>query len=129
MTGVQTCALPIFNIGGVHYTGSDLYISTDGLISFGAAVSGVVSNPSTVTAPFFAIFNGDVDTRLDGEGAESGGIWLDVDTAQDCVTITWDHVGFYRRNATLTDTFQMQLFDRGGGAFDVVYRYQGINWT
>ena len=118
-----------FNLGGVQYAATDLFISTDGMVSFGAPVSGVVSDPNTVAAPFFAIFNGDVDTRLDGEGAESGGIWLDVDTAQACVTITWDHVGFYRRNATLTDTFQMQLFDRGGGAFDVVYRYQGINWT
>ena len=118
-----------FNLGGVHYSGSSLFVSTDGLISFGAPVAGVISDPNSVAAPFFAIFNGDVDTRLDGEGAESGGVWLDVDTVQDCVTITWDHVGFYRRNATLTDTFQMQLFDRGGGAFDVVYRYQNISWT
>ena len=50
-----------FNIGGVHYSGSDLYISTDGLISFGGAVSGVVGDPAAVTLPFFAIFNGDVD--------------------------------------------------------------------
>ena len=118
-----------FNLGGVHYSGGSLFVSTDGLISFGAPVSGVIGDPNTVPAPFFAIFNGDVDTRLDGEGAESGGVWLDVDTVQDCVTITWDHVGFYRRNADLTDTFQMQLFDRGGGAFDVVYRYQDISWT
>jgi Ca2+-binding RTX toxin-like protein len=89
----------------------------------------VATNPAAIPAPFFAIFNGDVDTRLDGEGPESGGVWLDVDTLRDCVTITWDQVGFYRRNATLTDTFQMQLFDRGGGSFDVVYRYQSVTWT
>ena len=118
-----------FRLGTVLYAADALFISTDGLISFGSAVSGVAATPAAIAAPFFAIFNGDVDTRLDGEGAESGGVWLDVDTLRDCVTITWDHVGFYRRNATLTDTFQIQLFDRGNGGFDVVYRYQDISWT
>ena len=114
-----------FVLDGTSYAGNQLYVSTDGMVSFGAGMAGVGAPP----APFFAIFNADVDTRLDGEGAESGAVWLDVDTVNDCVTITWDHVGFYRRNATVTNTFQMQLFDRGNGAFDVVYRYQAINWT
>lgn len=118
-----------FNIGDTHYDANQLYISTDGLISFGTGYAGVAADPSAIPAPFFAIFNADVDTRLDGETPESGAVWLDVDTANDCVTITWDHVGFYRRNASATDTFQMQLFDRGAGHFDVVYRYQTISWT
>ncbi len=118
-----------FSLGGVQYAADELFIATDGLISFGSAVSGVAATAGSIAAPFFAIFNGDVDTRLDGEGAESGGVWLDVDTARDCVTITWDQVGFYRRNASLTDTFQIQLFDRGNSGFEVVYRYQNISWT
>ncbi len=118
-----------FTLGGSNFAATQLYISTDGIVSFGSGFSGVAADPAGIPAPFFAIFNGDVDTRLDGEGAESGGIWLDVDTTCDCITITWDQVGFYRRNASLTDTFQMQIFDRGGGSFDVVYRYQAINWT
>ncbi len=118
-----------FMLGTTHFDGTQLFVSTDGMVSFGAGFSGVAADPASIPAPFFAIFNGDVDTRLDGEGAESGGVWLDVDTVQDCITITWDHVGFYRRNASLTDTFQLQIFDRGGGSFDVVYRYQSITWT
>ena len=114
-----------FDLGDTIFAGSQLYVSTDGMVSFGAGGAGIQPPP----APFLAIFNADVDTRLDGEGAESGAVWLDVDSVQDCVTITWDHVGFYRRNASLTDTFQMQLFDRGNGAFDVVFRYQQISWT
>ena len=114
-----------FTLGGVNFVGDAVYISTDGMVSFGQGLAGVVPP----AAPFLAIFNADVDTRLDGEGAESGAVWLDIDTAQDCVTITWDHVGFYRRNASLTNTFQMQLFDRGGGNFEVVYRYEDISWT
>ena len=114
-----------FSLGGISYGGNQVFISTDGIVIFGTGQVGVAAPP----APFLAIFNADIDTRLDGEGAESGAVWLDVDTVQDCVTITWDHVGFYRRNASLTNTFQMQLFDRGDGNFDVVYRYQDINWT
>ena len=118
-----------FTLNGVHHDADALFISTDGLISFGSGVSGVADSAGDIAAPFLAIFHADVDTRLDGEGAESGGVWLDVDTVQDCVTITWDQVGFYRRNATLTNTFQMQLFDRGNGGFEVVFRYQDISWT
>ena len=118
-----------FTLGGAQFGANQLYISTDGLISFGAAVSGVAAGADTIAAPFMAIFHADVDTRLDGEGAESGAVWLDIDAVNDCVTITWADVGFYRRNATLTNTFQIQLFDRGNGGFDVVYRYQNISWT
>lgn len=118
-----------FNIGGVHYAGDQLYVSTDGFVTFGAGVSGLPANPASLPVPFIAIFMADVDTRTDGEAPESGQIWLDVDTVNDCVTITWDDVGFYRRNASETDTFQMQLYDRGGGAMDVVFRYEDIDWT
>ena len=70
-----------------------------------------------------------MDTRLDGEGPESGAIWVDIDAASDVFSITWADVGFYRRNASLTNTIQLQLFDRGHGNFDVVLRYQTVHWT
>ena len=118
-----------FLLNGVKYDASKLFISTDGFVTFGKSATEITQNPAAMPMPFIAIFSADVDTRLDGEGAESGQIWLDVDTAQDCVTITWDDVGFYRRNATETNTFQLQLFDRGGGTMDVVFRYEDIDWT
>ena len=118
-----------FLLNGVTYDATEFHIATDGFVTFGQPASSLPQNPATLPMPFIAIFGADVDTRLDGEGAESGQIWLDVDTAQDCVTITWEDVGFYRRNASETNTFQMQLFDRGGGAMDVVFRYEDIDWT
>ncbi len=118
-----------FVIDDVTYGGDDLYISTDGFVTFGTGVSAMPTDPSSLTMPFIAPFMADIDTRLDAEGAESGQIWLDVDTVQDCVTITWDDVGFYRRDAATTNTFQLQLFDRGQGAMDVVFRYDSIEWT
>lgn len=118
-----------FVIDGVTYDGDALFISTDGFVTFGSGVASLPSNPANLNVPFIAPFMADIDTRLDGEGSESGQVWMDVDTANDCVTITWDDVGFYRRNASLTNTFQLQLFDRGDGAMDVVFRYDSIEWT
>jgi Ca2+-binding RTX toxin-like protein len=118
-----------FVLEGITYAATDIYLGTDGILSFGAAITGLPKDPAALTLPFIAAFLADIDTRLDGEGDESGPIWLDIDTGADVVTITWDDVGFYRRNATLTNTFQLQLFDQGGGGFDVVLRYQSIEWT
>ena len=118
-----------FAIGGGSFSAADLFISTDGLISFGAAILGLPVDPGALNTPFIAPFLADIDTRLDGEGTESGPIWVDIDAGADVVSITWADVGFYRRNASLTNTFQVQLFDRGNGGFDLVLRYQSIAWT
>ena len=70
-----------------------------------------------------------MDTRLDGEGQESGAIWADLDTVSEAFTVTWDGVGVYRRNADLTNRFQVQMLNQGGGDFDLVFRYEQIEWT
>lgn len=118
-----------FQFGAQHYSGDDLFVSTNGLVSFGAAINGVMSQLSAITRPFIAALHADVDTRLDGEGAESGPIWVDVDPTQDIVTITWAEVGFYRRNASHTNTFQLQLYDQGEDGLSIVLRYDSIGWT
>ena len=118
-----------FMIGGTTYSASDLYVGIDGIVSFGTTITGLPKNPGALTAPFIAPFLADIDTRLDGEGAESGPVWVDIDPITDVVTITWQDVGFYRRNASLTNTFQVQLYDQGGGNFDVVLRYGAIRWV
>lgn len=118
-----------FQFGAQHFGANDLYVSTNGLISFGGAVNGVVDQLSAITRPFIAAFHADVDTRLDGEGAESGPVWVDIDPSLDIVTITWQEVGFYRRNASLTNTFQVQLYDQGDDGLSIVLRYESIAWT
>lgn len=118
-----------FVIDGVSYPATSLFVSTDGLVSFGAAVVGLQADLSALALPFIAAFHADIDTRLDGEGAESGPVWVDVDAATDTVTLTWQDVGFYRRNASATNSFQIQLIDRGGGSFDVVIRYEEVTWV
>jgi len=118
------------NYFGTPQSAANIYINTNGSLSFGSAFSAYVTEQNTsplqnLIAPFW----GDVDTRLDGEGAESGSIWVDIDPAADVVSITWEQVGVYRRNAEVVNTFQLQLYDRGGGDFDIVFRYTNINWS
>lgn len=117
------------NAFGTLFSSDQIYVNTNGTLSFGASMPAIPEPGNPPIAHALAPFWGDVDTRLDGEGTESGGIWVDLDTAADRVTITWDDVGVYRRNADVTNTFQLQLFDRGNGDFDAVYRYQSIDWS
>lgn len=117
-----------FSIAGAIYRADAVQVATDGFVSFGPA-QGDLPDVTQLTNPFIAAFLADVDTRLDGEGAESGPIWLDIDPIRDVVTITWADVGFYRRNAELTNRFQIQLYDQGVQGVDVVLRYDRIDWT
>ena len=121
--------------GGLNYLGRDyaadqLWLNTNGTLTFGARFAAYpTATNGTPGRDMIAPFWSDVDTRLDGEGFESGGVWVDVDAVGDVVTITWEAVGVYRRRADTPNTFQVQLFDRGGGDFDIVYRYDTIGWT
>jgi Nidogen-like len=45
------------------------------------------------------------------------------------LTITWDDVGYYDAHTNLLDAFQLQLISLGNGNFDIVFRYENINWT
>jgi len=119
-----------FNYFGSTFSGTQLFINTNGTISFGAdqtqyPTATNAASFDNIIAPFWA----DVDTRIDGEGAESGQVWIDQDIATDTVTITWENVGSYRRNADQTNLFQLQLVDRGSGNFDILMRYERIDWT
>lgn len=107
----------------------EVWINTNGTISFGGALPGydmadILGAPGPVIAPFAA----DVDTRLRGEGRESGQIWLDIDAQAGTVTVTWHEVGFFRRNTDLTNTFQLQISHAGDHDADVTFRYGQIDW-
>ncbi|MDP7150637.1 MAG: nidogen-like domain-containing protein [Paracoccaceae bacterium] len=118
-----------FRLFGFSYAAPVLFINTNGTVSFGQAVPGYPTAQGAVDTPLLAPFWGDVDTRLDGEGAESGAIWADIDTESGIFTVTWDDVGVYRRNADLTNRFQLQIVDQGNGDFDLAFRYEAIGWT
>ena len=112
------------NFFGAEYDASQIFVNTNGNITFGSGLSQYTpSGISAGTTPLIAAFWADVDTRA-GEP-----IYVDVDAEADVVTITWENVGFYSHHAEPSNSFQMQLFDRGGGDFDIVFRYEDINWS
>lgn len=117
-------------VGERVYAAEAFYVNNDGTVSLGQPLEmnsygPLPSDEMVVIAPFWA----DVDTRLSGESPESGRVWVHQDTAQDVITLTWDHVGAYRFNAVQANAFQMQLVSRGGGDLDVILRYEQIEWT
>ncbi len=115
-------------IDGVVYT--SLFVNINGSVSFGNGISQYTpSSIPNATTPMIAPFWADIDTRTNGVGPESGNIHVDMDTAKSVLTVTWDHVGYFDFNADLTNTFQLQLFNRGSGNFDIAFRYDDIQWT
>ncbi len=115
---------------GQRWAATDIWVNTNGTISFGAPLAdyptaGNAGLPVTMVAPFWA----DVDTRLRGEGRESGEIHVDIDAARRIVSITWDQVGSFRRDTDPVNRFQVQFYDRGGGDFDLAFRYESIGWV
>lgn len=112
------------NFFGQTYTGTTVYVNTNGSISFGGGIS--TYTPTAISGggtPMIAPFWADVDTRAGSP------IYVDVDPVKDVVTVTWGNVGYYDQHTSPTNSFQLQLFDRGNGDFDIVFRYESINWT
>ncbi len=79
----------------------------------------------------------DVDTRGTTVSATPGGtstgsnlVYYDFNTAGNgTLTVTWDDVGYYNSKVDKLNAFQLQLVGKGNGNFDVIFRYETINWT
>ena len=127
--------------GGLNFSGQIydfLYINNNGLITFDAkseAYTGQlfpVTGFGSVIAPFWA----DVDTTVTGTptttpGGNSTGsdrVYYDLDPVNHVLTVTWDDVGRYYAQSSTANAFQLQLIGQGNGDFDIVFRYESINW-
>jgi hypothetical protein len=118
------------NYLGGSFAATDLWVNTNGTLSFGATFGAYPTAANAdLRSNLIAVFWADLDTRLRGEGVESGLVHVDIDPVADVVSITWDNVGFYRRNTDSPARFQLQLYDRGNGDFDIVFRYDSIGMT
>jgi VCBS repeat-containing protein len=130
----------VFGAQGLNFFGQDytsIYINNNGNITFDRPSS--TFTPSQITAgannPIIAAFWADVDTR-GGAGTSTGGnanganrVYYDLDAVNGVLTVTWDDVGYYFQHNNKLDAFQVQLVSLSNGNFDIVYRYQDINWT
>ena len=128
---------------GLNFNGQNitqLWVNNNGNLSFNSSwYTYTPPNPfnNTVIAPFWA----DVDTRSGAVTATPGGnstgsnlVYYDLDTTNRVFTATWDDVGYYSYGTNRLNAFQVQLIDRGassgtGENFDIVFRYEDINWT
>ncbi|MBD2838358.1 hypothetical protein ID144_15025, partial [Pseudomonas sp. JM0905a] len=131
----------IFGAAGINFFGTNytsLYVNTNGNITFGSGQStytpyGMQSSTRAMIAPFFA----DVDTRGGATTVTPGGtskgtnlVHYDLDpTGNGVLTVTWDDVGYYSSRIDKLNAFQLQLVGTGNGNFDVIFRYENINWT
>jgi Ca2+-binding RTX toxin-like protein len=132
---------PIFGAAGINFFGSnytEVYVNNNGNITFGESEStytpyGMQNSYLAMIAPFFA----DVDTRGATTAATPGGtskgtnlVHYDLDpTGYGTLTVTWDDVGYFSEMTDKLNAFQLQLVGKGNGNFDVIYRYETINWT
>lgn len=134
----------IFGASGITYFGdsyTSLGVNTNGHVTFGDTYSTYNPNSlplSSASLPaIFAAFFNDVDTRSGTLTATAGGnstgsnlVWYDLDTTNGIFTVTWDDVGYYSYGTDALNAFQMQIYDMGGsGDFDLVFRYEDINYT
>src|SRR5262249_10553947 len=119
------------------HTYTHIYVNNNGNITF-TGPNGTYT-PGQITAgsnPIIAPFWADVDTRGGATTPSPGGnstgsnlVYYNLDSANHVLTVTWDDVGYYNGHTNLTDAFQLQLIGLGNGDFDIVFRYESINWT
>lgn len=125
------------NFFGTSWTG--LYINTNGNVTFSSGLSGYTpqSIGTGYTSPLIAPFWADVDTRNTTDVNQSAGgtstgsnlVWYDTNTETGTFTVTWDDVGYFSHNNEKVNAFQLQLISTGSGNFDMVFRYEDMNWT
>ncbi|CAK0777938.1 hypothetical protein CCP2SC5_70048 [Azospirillaceae bacterium] len=131
----------IFGSSGLNFYGTrftSVYVNNNGNITFGSPLSSYTpgritgSSNNPIIAPFWA----DVDTRSGSHTPTQGGnstgsnqVYYDIDAADGIFTVTWDDVGYYSYGVDALNAFQLQLINRGNGDFDIVFRYEDINWN
>ena len=121
---------------GVVYTG--VYLNNNGNLTFGSSL--LDYTPTAISAntsrPILAAWFADVDTRGSGMTASAGGnstgsnrVWYDQDAASGTATFTWDDVGYYNRETSKKNAFQIRLIRQGTVDFNLEFRYENLEWT
>lgn len=133
----------IFGAAGLNFFGSSytsVWVNNNGNVTFGQSLSTYTPGGLTNAAgiPIIAPFWADVDTRggtnlpptPGGNSTGANRVFYDVDVANGIFTVTWDDVGYYSSATDKLNAFQLQFIKRGDeGNFDIVFRYENINWT
>lgn len=118
-----------FNANFFGTTYDSFFINNNGNISFNNSVGSYTPEPfPSASQPMIAPFWADVDTS----GTDGGAVYVAAPNDGTTV-ITWNDVGYYWENNTLTNNFQLVLRDRSAdgvaGDFDIEFRYDRLEWT
>ena len=106
------------NISNVFENGITFGSTTYDATSVSIDVDGYINLGSDTIAPF----NHDLDI------SEVGNIYLDLDTANDIVTVTWADVPAWNTGNTPTNTFQLRLHRVDVSDFVAEYRYDTLGF-
>ncbi|RJF78254.1 hypothetical protein D3877_24415 [Azospirillum cavernae] len=112
-----------FKLGGTTYSaGSQFFVGSNGYITFGQGLTSYSSQgiPS-VSTPMIAIHYADIDTRKGGD------IYVDVDSVNHVVSVTYKDVHAYSGSST-GNSYQIRLYSLGNGDFSIEERYESITW-
>ena len=129
----------IFGESGINFFGENytsLYVNNNGNLSLNGSLSSFSPTPINPSEALIAPFWGDVDTRGGTSTSTPGGnsmgsnlVYWDIDETNGVFTATWDDVGYYSQNDSLPNAYQVQLIDQGNGNFNIIYRYENINYS
>jgi hypothetical protein len=114
-----------FEINFFGGTFNTFFINNNGNITFNNPDGTFTPDPFPVLGePRIAPYWGDVDTRC----STCGEVYVAAPNA-DTTVVTWNNVGFFSSNSSLTNNFQAILRNQGGGNFDIEFRYDRLEWT
>jgi hypothetical protein len=110
---------------------SDVYVNTDGNVTFGAPYSSPTPFPlaGEVGLPILAPFFADVDTRASGSNVVRYGPGT-VD-GHNAFGVAWVNVGYFYKHDDKLNSFQLVLIDRSDrhpGDADIEFNYGAIVW-
>ena len=129
-----------FNFCGKTYTGGQFYVGWNGYVTFGQGMnsytpSGISQSTVPIIAPMFLDFDtrgGKSTSNWGADGGNSTGsnrIYVSKDPVNKVVTITFDDVGEYNSKTNVANAFQIRLWDKGNGDFDIEFRYEQVGWA
>ncbi|MEK7687944.1 MAG: Calx-beta domain-containing protein, partial [Pseudomonadota bacterium] len=133
---------PIFGAQGINFFGhyyTGFYLNNNGSVTFNTATSSFT--PTAITGstsnPVIAAYWADIDTRGGTVAPTAGGtstgsnlLWYDLDSTTHTFTATWDDVGYYSSQTNKLNAFQISIHEINDlGDFDIIYRYENIDWT
>lgn len=114
-----------FDLYGVRY--NQVWINTNGNLTFTGAVSQYVASGFPIGVPMVAAYWADIDTR----GFGSGEIHYKLNATN--LIVTWDSVGYFSQGYDKLNTFQIIIGAQGdsllGPGNNVKFNYADVQWT